>query len=108
MIIDARRLTSGEILRSRFCVIGTGMGGSTVAQKLADAGHETLLIEAGGFDTQLGDSDQVMAEFVGRAFNRPPTRCIELGGTSNQWHGMCAPLDAIDFEAREWIPHSGW
>jgi len=108
MIIDARQLKAGEILRSRFCVIGTGMGGSTVAQKLADAGHEVLLVEAGGCDTQLGDNDQVMAEFVGRSFNRPPTRCIELGGTSNQWHGMCAPLDAIDFEAREWIPHSGW
>jgi choline dehydrogenase-like flavoprotein len=84
------------------------MGGSAVAQKLSDAGHETLLVEAGGLDQRLGDSDQVMAEFAGRAFNRPPTRCIELGGTSNQWHGMCAPLDEIDFEPRSWIPYSGW
>jgi choline dehydrogenase-like flavoprotein len=84
------------------------MGGSAVAQKLSAAGHEVLLVEAGGLDKRLGDSDQVMAEFVGRPFNRPPTRCIELGGTSNQWHGMCAPLDEIDFEPRSWIPYSGW
>jgi choline dehydrogenase-like flavoprotein len=108
MLIDARQLASGSVLKSRFCVVGTGMGGSAVAQKLTQAGHETLLVEAGGLDKRLGDSDQVMAEFAGRPFNRPPTRCIELGGTSNQWHGMCAPLDEIDFEPRSWIPYSGW
>jgi choline dehydrogenase-like flavoprotein len=108
LLIDARHVASGGVLRSRFCIIGTGMGGAAVARKLAEAGHETLLVEAGGLETRLGDSDQVMAEFVGRPLNRPPTRCIELGGTSNQWHGMCAPLDEIDFTARPWIPYSGW
>ena len=44
----------------------------------------------------------------GRPFGYPVTRCIELGGTSNQWHGICAPLDALDFEPRPWIEHSGW
>jgi choline dehydrogenase-like flavoprotein len=108
MILDGRSLASGSALTSRFCVVGTGMGGAAVAQKLAAAGHEVLLVEAGGFETRLGDSEAVMAEFVGRPFKRPPTRCIELGGTSNQWHGMCAPLDELDFEPRPWIPHSGW
>jgi choline dehydrogenase-like flavoprotein len=84
------------------------MGGSAVAQKLAAAGLDVLLVEAGGLEPQLGDGDTVAAEFVGRSFNRPPTRCVELGGTSNQWHGICAPLDEVDFEHRPWIAHSGW
>jgi choline dehydrogenase-like flavoprotein len=33
-------------------------------------------------------------------------RC--LGGSTNHWTGWCRPLDAIDFEKRDWIPHSGW
>jgi choline dehydrogenase-like flavoprotein len=108
MIRDVRTLEAGSVLRSRVCVIGTGMGGSAVAQKLAASGHQVLLVEAGSLEPRLGDSDTVATEFVGRPFNRPPTRCLELGGTSNQWHGICGPLDEVDFEHRPWIPYSGW
>ena len=31
-----------------------------------------------------------------------------LGGSTNHWGGWCRPLDAIDFESRESVPHSGW
>ena len=31
-----------------FVVIGSGSGGSTVAGRLAEAGHSVLLVEAGG------------------------------------------------------------
>jgi len=32
----------------------------------------------------------------------------QLGGGSNLWAGRLAPLEAIDFEARDWIPDSEW
>src|SRR3546814_865853 len=31
-----------------------------------------------------------------------------FGGTTAIWGGRCAELDAIDFERRDWVPHSGW
>jgi choline dehydrogenase-like flavoprotein len=31
-----------------------------------------------------------------------------FGGSSNHWGGYCRPLDPIDFEERDWVPHSGW
>ena len=31
-----------------------------------------------------------------------------LGGSTNHWGGWCRPLDEIDFESRDWVPHSGW
>ena len=31
-----------------------------------------------------------------------------LGGTTNHWTGQSVPLDATDFEARSWVPDSGW
>jgi choline dehydrogenase-like flavoprotein len=31
-----------------------------------------------------------------------------LGGTSNTWAGRCAAFDEIDYEPRDWVPHSGW
>ena len=35
-------------------------------------------------------------------------RLRALGGGTNHWGGWCRPMDAIDFEARPWMPHSGW
>jgi choline dehydrogenase-like flavoprotein len=108
MIIDANLIEANSTLKARFCVIGSGMGGAAITQKLAGLGFDVLLVEAGGLATHVESRSTVQAQHAGRPFRRPPTRCIELGGSSNQWHGMCAPLDPIDFEARPWIPHSGW
>jgi choline dehydrogenase-like flavoprotein len=108
MLIDATALDPGSVLKARYCVIGSGMGGAAVAQTLAAAGRDVLIVEAGGLEAQVGESHVVSADHVGRSFNMPLTRCIELGGTSNQWHGICAPLDELDFEKRPWVEGSGW
>lgn len=107
MILESTALSSESPLTAQFCVIGSGMGGATLAQVLAAAGEDVLLIEAGS-TAQTNENVTVELEHVGRSFNAPPTRCIELGGTSNQWHGVCAPLDESDFAARPWVPGSGW
>ena len=31
-----------------------------------------------------------------------------FGGTTNHWGATCRPFSPFDFEARDWIPHSGW
>jgi choline dehydrogenase-like flavoprotein len=31
-----------------------------------------------------------------------------FGGSTNCWGGWCRPLNAIDFEKRDWVPYSGW
>jgi choline dehydrogenase-like flavoprotein len=35
-------------------------------------------------------------------------RVRAFGGTTTVWSGLCIPLDPLDFEARAWIPDSGW
>jgi choline dehydrogenase-like flavoprotein len=50
----------------------------------------------------------VSAEITGRPFGIPLTRCIELGGTSNAWHGNSNPLDQQDFAPRPWLDIEGW
>lgn len=87
------------------CIIGSGMGGGTLALELAARGIKCLLLEAGDSKRRTGGAD---VEVVGRPFGLAATRRIQLGGTSNLWHGILAPLDPIDFEQRDWIPHSGW
>src|SRR5262245_16142568 len=102
MILDANTLQPGTILRAKFCVVGSGMGGAAIAQRLIADRQDVLMVEAGGVATHDEATSSVQAEYGGRPFRRPPSRCIELGGTSNQWHGICAPLDDEDFAARPW------
>src|SRR3546814_13236299 len=28
--------------------------------------------------------------------------------STNHWGGWCRPMQPIDFEERDWVPHSGW
>jgi len=42
------------------------------------------------------------------SFDLRVNRLRYFGGTTNHWAGHSRPLDAIDFEKRSWIAHSGW
>jgi choline dehydrogenase-like flavoprotein len=107
MIVHGGEVENGAILRAQYCVIGSGMGGATVASMLSRAGKDVLLVEAGGSE-RSSSPPPVVAEITGRPFGIPLTRCIELGGTSNAWHGNSNPLDPHDFLPRPWLDTEGW
>jgi len=92
-------------IKTKICIIGSGIGGGTLAKKLQKLNKDFVIIEAGDLKN---NSDNVNYDNVGRDFGVRTTTTIQLGGTSNLWHGVLAPLDKIDFEKRSWIPHSGW
>ncbi|MCA1248837.1 FAD-dependent oxidoreductase [Massilia sp. MS-15] len=87
------------------CIIGSGMGGGTLALELARRGLTPLLIEAG--DDQPG-SLSVNHESAGRPFGLEKSRAIELGGSTNLWHGVVSPLDRRDFSSSLCGQYSGW
>ena len=86
-----------------FCIVGTGVGGGSLIANLP-ASSSILVIEEGN-DSESKPADY---ESVGREFGVRTTTSIQLGGTSNLWHGVLAPLDPIDFIKRDYIPNSGW
>lgn len=94
-----------NICHEKICLIGSGIAGGSLAVKLAEKGIGYILVEAGGLDSS---SESVKYENVGRDFGLRSTTAIQLGGTSNLWHGVLSPLDEIDFQERDWIPNSGW
>ena len=104
MIIDANKLEKNEI-KTTVCIVGSGMGGSVSALEIMkDKQIDLLVVESGSMQT---NGQSVSHHSTGCDF-KAKTREIRIGGTSNLWGGICSPLDRIDFEKRDWIPHSGW
>jgi len=96
--------------RHDICVVGAGPVGISLALELARLGRSVLLLESGEdgpnaeaqrlSDAAIADAKTHVAMDI--AVQR------SLGGTSNLWGGRCVPFEAIDFEARAAVPHSGW
>lgn len=88
-----------------FCIIGTGIGGGMLLKELAAKlpNKSFLVIEAGG------KSRKNEPHYVSKGLDfKMITTSIQVGGTSNLWHGLLGKLDPIDFKHRDWIPYSGW
>jgi choline dehydrogenase-like flavoprotein len=95
------------------CIIGGGPAGLTVARALEGSGLSVVVLETGGWPAREQDVALARARSVGHPyFPVHTTRVRGLAGTSNHWYhdvGFRArPLDPVDFEARDEVPHSGW
>lgn len=108
MIISPQDIDPQAGLTATICIVGAGAAGITLACELDGSGIDVLLLESGGFapDAALDD------DYAGQAQSpHPPTtqfRRATFGGTTGIWGGRCVPYDPIDFEARDYIPNSGW
>lgn len=109
MIDDARDLEPGAILECDICIVGAGAAGITLARELSGTRLRILVLESGGTDFE--EDTQALCEGTNVNPLYPGIDHFRLrffGGTTNHWEGNCSPLDPIDFEARDWVPHSGW
>ena len=107
--IDARNVPAGTVLTPDLVIVGGGPVGISLALTLASTPLRIVLLESGGmtFDAKtqaLYDGSKVGAPYL----SLEATRLRYLGGSSNHWGGWSRPLDALDFEERTWLPHSGW
>ncbi|WP_287741899.1 GMC family oxidoreductase [Methylobacterium sp.] len=92
------------------CVIGSGPAGATIAREGAGGSLRVILLESGGEERQPAADALNEIESIGRPreMDQWLVRNRILGGSSHTWAGRCAPFDPIDFEARDWVPGSGW
>lgn len=92
------------------CIVGSGAAGLTLARQLAGSTRRVMVLEAGGMEHDRAAEDDTFAiDHHGLPQNSAvASRGRWYGGSTNLWFGRIAALDRIDFEAREWVPHSGW
>jgi choline dehydrogenase-like flavoprotein len=109
MLIDLNEPDAPGVLESDVCVVGGGAAGVALARKLMTRGHDVCLLEAGGMDFDQATQDLCFGENVGMEYYElEHSRLRFFGGTTNIWGGRSVPLSKIDFEKRDWVPHSGW
>lgn len=107
-----QNLASGNLeqnLSTQVCIIGGGVAGQTLAIQLEKHNIASLIIESGDKDTNAETQALAKGANGGENYYDLETARLRLfGGTAAIWGGRCAELDPIDFEARDYIPHSGW
>ena len=107
---DLRELEDNLTIETDICIIGSGPAGLSIAQELAGANAQIWIIESGGLGEEKDTQALYEIESSGapRVMQQDIIRTRIFGGSSHIWTGRCAPFDPIDFQARSWIPYSGW
>jgi choline dehydrogenase-like flavoprotein len=109
MHTDARNLPDHTLIEGDLCIVGAGPAGLSIAMEWNNTPYNVILLEGGGFDYD----EQVQHLYAGRETGQhyyplESTRLHYFGGTSNHWAGWCSPFETLDFEKKDWVPHSGW
>ena len=118
MLVDARSLTENTIIETDVCIVGAGTAGITLAREFIGQKFGVCLLESGGLKPDQETQALYRGENIGHPYfslDTARTRC--LGGSTTRWQieignncfgARMRPLDAIDFEERDWLPYSGW
>ena len=107
--IDARKTDANTVVHADVCIVGAGAAGITLAKEFAGQHFRVLLLESGDVSFRHRPQLLYLGEDIGVENGSTATSRFRMfGGSTTRWAGQCRPLDAIDFEQRESIPHSGW
>jgi choline dehydrogenase-like flavoprotein len=110
MIDDASELGDGASLDTDVCIVGAGAAGITLALELAGSRLGVLLVESGGIEAEEAVQKLYEGHVADERMHSEPHRYRQrrFGGSTTIWGGRCVPLDAIDFEQRDYLSSSGW
>ena len=80
---------------TEFCVLGAGVAGLILTQRLAAAGHTVTLLEGGGLDHEARSQNLYATEMAGSLHTGATDgRFRTLGGSSTRWGGQLLPYPA--------------
>jgi choline dehydrogenase-like flavoprotein len=109
-MIEAAQEVREAVLEADVCIVGSGAAGITLALQLIGSGQRVIMLESGADAADPAVQDLYAGEVADEAMHSPPDKYRQrrFGGSTTIWGGRCVPYDPIDFEARPYLPNSGW
>lgn len=104
-------MAANATVEADVCIVGAGPSGIALAGELLGSGIRVCVLENGGTKEAWRTQFLLGGESVGYPYPRIVIAAVSaFGGSSHRWgpYWHSRPLDAIDFEARDAISHSGW
>lgn len=123
MLIESPGIVHDSCVTTDICIIGSGPAGITLARELMGQASHVCLLDSGSKESNVKAQDLSVGHTIGEPFlSLQATRNRQFGGNSNVWSIKTGrdenrqwtigvryvPLSDIDFQEREWVPHSGW
>lgn len=109
MFHNATECSENTALDADICIVGAGLAGLTIAREFLGRGERVVLLEGGDLKHSSWSQSLYRAVISGVPNHDPAfSRFRTYGGSGTRWTGQCVPLEAIDFEQREGMLHSGW
>ena len=109
MHIDLDLAPAPASYHSSVCLIGGGIAGLILANRLAAQGIDVHLLEAGGLEFEQRSQDLYKTEMTaGNHRGSNDGRFRTFGGSSTQWGGQILPFTADIFDPPPGSPSSAW
>ena len=110
MMVAGNTFRAGQTLTADICIIGSGPAAISMALSLNESALSVIMLTGGGWTETIGNQDLYRGSVAPGSSHEPleENRRRQFGGSSAAWGGRCIPLDPLDFEARCWVPDSGW
>lgn len=118
MNIDALTIANEEQLACDICIVGGGVTGMLLAERLSSLPIDVIILESGNdIPATAETSDLLSVESSGSDLEPTPgNRARAVGGTPNIWNTFLGNrpaarffrMEAVDFERRDGLPFGGW
>jgi choline dehydrogenase-like flavoprotein len=110
VFLDTNDLQDQSEVSADICIVGGGAAGIAMALQFVDSPLQVLVLESGSLKIEKETQALYQGTVADEKLHTLPIHYRErrFGGTTTNWGGRCMPLDPIDFEVRDYVPHSGW
>jgi choline dehydrogenase-like flavoprotein len=111
MLVDGITVAPDSTISGDLAIIGAGPAGLAIARELEALGLDIVILEAGTAETTDYTGSGKHPGPDGFLYDLETNRAMGIGGSSGRWFDtgwQARPMEAVDFERRNCIPHSGW
>jgi len=109
VILDLEKMNEPGQISCDLCIVGSGAAGLAVASQMMRTRISTVIVESGGLEHEPPTQALYDVDISGLPHPGATSGRFRIcGGSTTKWGGQALPFMPIDFERRDWVPHSGW